>query len=113
MKPKFLVLITLLCLVLCGGASAQNMSISRMGYGAGETVQLYTSNGTLLGTYNTSSNSISLPTEDLNLILKPESTDVLSDPMQWVANLFDYMKTNATPIALIVCFIVMIFWRRG
>ena len=88
-KKKILLVICLICLLaMIGPASAQNMSISELGYTGPQTIQLY-ENGTLQGTYNTSSNGIMLPAGDFNLVIKPEAQNQsidqrLTGAMDWI-----------------------------
>lgn len=70
-QPKKILLIAVICLLaVTAQVSALNMSISDMGYTGTQTVQIY-ANGTLLGTYNTSTNGIILPDVDFVLVVKP------------------------------------------
>lgn len=94
MKPKPIILMALVCLLLVGAGNAQNMSISEMGYTGPQTVQIYSANSTLLGTYNTTSNGIALPEGDFLLVVKPDlankdASDQLADFMTFLtANLW-------------------------
>lgn len=111
MKANIVFIAVLLCMAIAVPCSAQNMSISRLGAGSMETVQIY-NGSTLEGTYNTSSNGIELPTGDFLLVIKPVTADPLSDPGQWMEDTLDWITTNITAI-LLACFLIgLIFWRR-
>ena len=97
MKPKLIFIAVLMCMALIGAVQAQNMSISRLGTGTLETVQIY--NGTTLeGTYNTSTNGIALPDGDFLLIIKPVASNPLADPGTWMSDAFAYVQTNITAL---------------
>ena len=90
MRKKHILIIFLICLVaLIGTASAQKMTISELGFTGSQTIQIYSSNGTLQGTWNTSSNGIDLPESDFNLVIKPEAQNEsinlrLTSAMAWI-----------------------------
>lgn len=102
----------LVCMALTGPCFAQNMSISHYGVGSLQTVQLYDGNGTLLGTYNTSTNGIELPTGDFVLGIKPSASDPFTDPGQWMQDTLSWITTNITPILLAIFLIGLLVWRR-
>ena len=109
MKPKLIFIAVLTCMALIGVVFAQNMSISRLGTGTLETVQIY--NGTTLeGTYNTSTNGIALPDGDFLLVIKPAASNPLADPGTWMSDMFSYIQTNINAI-IIACFLIgLIFY---
>jgi hypothetical protein len=112
MKITLIVIMVLVCISLVFPCSAQNMSISHYGIGSLQTVQLYDGNGTLLGTFNTSTNGIELPTGDFVLGIKPASSDPLTDPGQWMTDALAWITTNITAIILVMFLIGLLFWRR-
>lgn len=108
MKPKLIFIAVLLCMALVGAVHGQNMSISRLGTGTLETVQIY--NGTTLeGTYNTSTNGIALPSGDFLLVIKPVASNPLADPSTWMNDVFSYLQTNVTALLIGCFFIGLIF----
>ena len=103
MKRIWLLLMVLLCLVVVGGVSAQNMSITDLGLLSKQTVQIYAGNGTLLaGTYNSTSNNIALPAGDFVLVIKPTTADYLNNPAEFMNGFLDYVASNPYPIIVLV-----------
>lgn len=100
---KIILALLVLC-VLAGTVSAVNMSISNLGYTGDETVQIY-ANGTLLGTYNTSTNGIVLPDVDFVLVVKPTvwNQDIGASVGGWFVWLAEYWVA----IVFLVCAIVL------
>ena len=73
-----LIIIATLSLILglfVPAASAQNMSVSDLGYAGEQTIEIYKTDGTWQGTYNTTSSGIALPSEDFNLVVKPTTSN--------------------------------------
>lgn len=99
---RLIFLVVLLCLVMAGNVSAQNMSITDLGLLSQQTVQIYDYNGTLKGTYNTTTNDISLPYDDFTLVIKPTTADYLNNPVDLMNGFFDYVSSNPYPIILLV-----------
>ena len=86
---QVLLVFVLLSMVAVGTVSAQNVSISDIGYVGPQIIELYSYNGTLLGTYNTTSTGIELPESDFYLVVKPELKNLepvtmLSTAMSWI-----------------------------
>jgi hypothetical protein len=108
MKRLFL-LVALFCLLIVGSVSAQNMTITDLGIVGVQTVQLYNNNGSLLGTYNTTTNGIPLPDQDFVLLVKPDTTSVFSDPLALLTAGFSYISANVIPIIIILFFIGLVF----
>lgn len=108
MKTKLIILTLLVLCALVGIGSAQNMSISDMGFAGPQTVQIY-ENGILLGTWNTSTNGIPLPVNDFTFVIKPELKNQLNDPALFLGSVFDFLKTNVIPIMVII-FLIGLFW---
>lgn len=91
---------------------AQNMTISRLGFGSDETIQIYGNGTTLYGTWNTTTNGIELPEEDFTLVIKPVNVDTFADPAGWlVAVAFPFVQTNIIGILLII--ILAAIWARS
>ena len=109
---KLLLLVALLCLLVVGSVSVQNMTITDLGIIGVQTVQIYSGNGTILaGTYNTSTAGIALPLDDFVLLVKPDTTTVMSDPLGLLTNGFAYIETNVIPIVIVLFFIGLVFRR--
>ncbi len=109
------ILVTILVLylaisVLFPAVSAQNMSVTDLTLAQSQTVQIY-SNGTLLGTYNTTTNGIVLPPVDFVLVVKPTTADIFSNPTGFLSYAFDFVEANAISI-IILMFLVGMVWRR-
>lgn len=105
MKQKFLLLVLLFCLIAVGSVSALNMSISDLGYTGTQTIQIYQSDGTLYGTYNSSTDGILLPADDFNVVIKPTvwNQDIGSTIGTWFAWLAEYWVA----IVFLMCALVM------
>jgi len=109
---KLLLLIALVCLITVGSVSAQNMTITDLGIVGRQTVQIYSGNGSILaGTYNTTTVGISLPTTDFVLLIKPDTTTVMTDPITLLGAAFAFVNTNVIPIIVILFFVGMVFRR--
>lgn len=109
---KLLLLVALLCLLVVGSVSALNMSITDLGIASRQTVQIYSGNGSILaGTYNTSSTGILLPTDDFVLLVKPDTSTVMTDPLTLLGAAFAFVNTNVIPIVIILFFIGVVFRR--
>lgn len=110
MKANLIFIAVLLCMALIMPAFAQNMSISRLGTGTMETVQIYEGT-TLQGTWNTSSNGIELPEGDFLLVIKPAASTPLNDPKDWLENtVFPWVQTNA--VVLVFIAILLGYWFK-
>ena len=105
-------LLAVMVLLISPAAHAQNMTISRLGFGSDETIQIYANGTTLYGTWNTTTNGIELPDGDFNIVIKPVNTDPFADPAGWlVNNVFPFVQTNFIGIVIIFAFII--WWRKG
>jgi hypothetical protein len=112
---KLLLTLMVLVLALMGPATAQNMTISDMGFSGPQTIQVYAVNATsgaviLLGTYNTSTNGIPLPTGDFSLLFKPESSDYLRNPSTLLTASFGFVETNFIAILFIFTILGSLAW---
>lgn len=117
MKPKLIFIMVLLCMAVVGMASAQNMTVSDLGVGGPQTIQIYGINATsdtaaLLGTYNTTSNGIPLPAYDFNIVIKPEASNPFSQPGPWLDGAISYVQSNALALILIFAIIGFALSRR-
>lgn len=72
-KPVLIFLIVLLIATVFPPVTAQNLTVTDLGYTGPQVLQFYSAqNGTLLGTWNSTADGISLPdNSDLILIIKP------------------------------------------
>ncbi len=101
----------LLVSLLFPAVSAQNMSVTDLTLAQSQTVQIY-SNGTLLGTYNTTTNGIVLPSVDFVLVVKPTTADIFSNPTGFLDYAFDFVEANAISIIILMFLIGLVLRRR-
>jgi hypothetical protein len=107
MKQKLIIFTVLISTLLIGLVSAQNMTVSDLGLSGPQTIQIYGSSGTLLGTYNTTSNGIPLPTDDFSLVLKPATTArYVDNPKNLLDDGINYILSYALPIFIILGLLV-------
>lgn len=102
MKQKIcaIALILLFLLISLPVQAVQTMTITDLSSGSDRDVFIY-SNNTLQGTYNLSS-VIPIPTSDYQVVLRPQNSDFLSNPTDWLSNhAFPWVRTNATAILFI------------
>lgn len=115
MKPKSLLLIALLALILLATlpASAQTITMSNPSGIAERDIIVYFPNGSMQGFYNSTSVITLDPNTSYIFSMKPMHTNPLEDPTDWMANdFFPFLQTNAT--ALFVGFgIIGYFLLRG
>lgn len=88
--------------------SAQNMTITNLDLIGKQTVLLYSSSGVLLGTYNTSSNVIDLPTTDFQLILKPNAITRFMNPTLFLGDIIAGLETYWIQIFMIGGLLIML-----
>lgn len=94
----YYIIVTVLALYLVVSSispavSAQNMTISNLDLVGKQAVMVYTANGTLVGTYNTSSNVVPLPTQDFLMVLKPNAVSRFSNPSLFLADIAGSLET--------------------
>lgn len=113
MKHKLaFIFLAIAVLIAVMPVQAQNMTISRLGFGSDETIQIYGNGTTLYGTWNTTTNGIQLPEEDFTMVIKPANVDTFADPAGWLSTeAFPFVQTNIIGIVLIVILAAM--WARG
>jgi len=109
----FIALIALILLVSVP-AQAQTITISNPGSIGARDVLVYDANGSLWGSYNTSS----VITIDKNgsyvFMLKPQTSSIIDDPQDWLTNwAFPYVRSNITAIIIIVGFIGFLIFAMG
>lgn len=101
-----------LLFVLAAPVLAVNMSISHLGYGPDQDVQLFAPNGTMFGSYNTSSINIPVPNADYYVVIKPQTSNPLADPTDWLVNqVFPFFQSNVIGIVLCFTFIGLLLAR--
>ena len=108
-KLMFIIMLVLLC---AAPALAQNVSFAEMGFAGPQTIQIYTANGTILGTYNTSTNAVSLPSEDIVILFKPEGTDHLRNPENLIDGVFTFVETYFITILFVMFLIGVLYMGR-
>lgn len=118
MKLKHIILMALICFMLVAPALAVNMTFSEMGYAGPQTIQIFEINVTsgsaiLVGTYNTTTNGVSVPTTDFSVVIKPESSDLLRNPVTLLDTLFAFVSAHPAEV-IFLTFIValLVFGRR-
>lgn len=101
----------LLCSIV-GTACAQNVSFSDLGLAGPQMIQIYTANGSLQGTYNTTISGISLPNEDFFMVIKPEPSNPLASPSTFLTDTaFPFVQTNIIGITVLI--ILAAIWARS
>jgi hypothetical protein len=102
MKQKTILILCLLALLIMPAAvSAQNMTISNLDLVSKQAVLVYSSGGVLLGSYNTSSNVISLPTSDFMIVLKPNAISRFSNPSLFLTDTVGALETYWVQVFMI------------
>lgn len=93
--------------------NATQMSFSDLGLTGPQTVQVYM-DGMLVGTYNSTTDSIPLPDHDFQVIIKPELKTHWFNPQTFVTDLFAFFATywEALMLVAIVAGIVILVSRR-
>lgn len=107
----------LICFMLIAPVMAVNMSISELGYTGPQTIQIYEVNATsgsavLAGTYNTSSNGITVPNADFSLVIKPEASSYLKNPNNLLTEVFGFVETNFIALLFILFLIGVLYLGR-
>jgi hypothetical protein len=113
----FFLLIVLLVIagpMIITPASAQTIQMSNPDDTGSRDVIVYWPNGTLYGSYNTTS-LITIPEGDsLIFTLKPQGNNAIDDPTNWLTNTaFPWVRSNAVALLLISVFIGFIVGRRS
>ena len=76
---------------------ATNFSVSELGLVGPQTIQVY-SDGALMGTYNTTSDAIPIPTHDFMIVVKPELKN--ENPLDIFVGLLTWMTDNLVIVIL-------------
>jgi hypothetical protein len=87
---------------------ATNFSVSELGLAGPQTIQVY-SDGSLMGTYNTTSDAIPIPTHDFLIVVKPELKN--EDPLVIFAGLLTWITDNLVIVILGLGAVVLITRR--
>lgn len=116
MKLKNIILMALVCIMLIAPALAVNMTFSEMGFSGPQTIQIFEINETgvavLVGTYNTTSNGVAVPTTDFSIVIKPESSAYLKNPNNLLDAGFEFVETYYIAILFIMFMIGVAYLGR-
>ena len=106
-------LIALICLASCPvHAIAQTITFSNPGAIAERDVLVYDHNGTLWGTYNTTSTITLDGNGSYVFVLKPTVSNPLDDPGDWLTNyVFPFVQSNAIALLCLGAILGIIFGR--
>lgn len=93
----------LLILFLCfPGVMAQTVSFAEPNTVSHKDVYLYSSNGTLLGLYNTTSTGINITDyNDVVFMFKPQYSSPLDDPSSFLDGVISWFETNALALLIL------------
>ena len=106
-----LLLVAVVVGVTCPLASALNISFASVDGATDRDVYHYSSSGTLIGLYNTSSTGISV-TSDSVFMFKPHGIDPFEEPQRWITETgFPWVKANFIGL-LVLCFLIYIAFGR-
>jgi hypothetical protein len=114
MKHKIMVIALIALLALCMmPAQAEDMTItmSNPGGQVQRDIVVYFPNGTMQGFYNSTS-VITLNTTDslgYTFSLKPVGANPMDDFSQWINDLMDWARTNATAIIIFVIMLAVAY----
>lgn len=109
---KRLLAISLILIFCFSSAIAQNVSFADPDATVHKDVMIYDSTGSLLGTYNTTSNGIEIPESgDLMFVLKPQYSNPLDDPTTFLSSLIGYLETNALSLIILAALGGLLFKR--
>jgi len=109
---KHLLIVALASLVFLAAmpAQAQTITMSNPGGIAERDIAVYWPNGSLYGYYNASSVITLDNTSDYLFTMKPVSSNLLEDPVDWMTNTaFPFIQTNI--IGIFVLVVLAAYWR--
>jgi hypothetical protein len=90
-----------LALLCCfPGVMAQTISFADPDATVHKDVYMYNHSGALISTFNTTSSGVTIPGEDIILVLKPQYSNPLDEPSTFLSNMIGWLETNA--LALII-----------
>ena len=100
--PKLCLLLVSLFLIF-PGAMAQTVSFADPDATVHKDVYMYNSTGTLLGSYNTTSTGINLPSDNSSVffVMKPQYSNPLEDPGTFLSNFIGWAQTNALSLVIL------------
>lgn len=105
-KQILIIMLILLTLLTAIPAQAQTIQMANPDATAQRDIIVYWPNGTLYGSYNTTS----IITLDSNysyiFTLKPQGNNAIDDPTNWLTNTFFPMIRNNAAALLIVAFLI-------
>jgi len=108
-KLLFVLLLVLLCAPIA--SASVNVSFADPDATVHKDVMIYNGTGTLLGTYNTTTNGIPLPEEDVIFIIKPQYSNPADDPVNFLAGVIGWVETNAMLLMIFGLMGVFLFKR--
>ena len=89
---------------------AQTITMSNPGGIAERDIAVYWPNGTMYGYYNASSVITLDNTSDYLFTMKPVSSNLMEDPVDWMTNTaFPFIQTNI--IGIFVLVVLAAYWR--
>ena len=107
-----LMIVALVALVFLAAmpAQAQTITMSNPGGIAERDIAVYWPNGSLYGYYNASSVITLDNTSDYLFTMKPVSSNLLEDPVDWMTNTaFPFVQSNVIGIFIFV--VLAAYWR--
>lgn len=100
-KKVILVFLILLVCFSCT-VSAQTVSFAEPNTVSHKDVYLYSSNGSLLGLYNTTSTGINITDQgDVFFTFKPQYSSPLDDPSSFLDGIISWFETNALALLIL------------
>lgn len=111
---KFVLTIALLALITMAVMPVQAMTITMSNPDATieRDIIAYWPNGTIYGSYNTTSIIDLDDGSDYIFVLKPQYSNPLDEPVVWVNSMFSFIGTNILPIFITVFLIGLLLSRR-
>ena len=116
-KKQQILIIALIALLLMAvmPVQAQNITMSNPDATMERDVVVYTLNGTgaaLYGLYNTTSVIDLDGDSDYIFVLKPQYSNPLDEPLDFLESAFSYVTTNLIPLLILVFLIGLLLTRR-
>lgn len=107
------VIIILTVYLVAHGANAQTIQMSNPDSTGQRDIIVYFPNGTLWGSYNTTSMITLDANESYIFTLKPQGNNLIDDPGNWLVNYaFPYVKTHIIPLIVIFSLVGFLIFRR-
>ena len=113
-KKQFILIIALLALLAFITMPVQAMTITMSNPDATieRDIIAYWPNGTIYGSYNTTSIIDLDAGSDYIFVLKPQYSSPLDEPVVWVNSMFSFIGTNILPILITIFLIGLLLSRR-